>query len=77
MALGTDLHLLGFEVVHELVLLDTFEKLQRTTISFIVSECLLFLRHHGTNRLQMDGFSLKIFVYFSEICRNISSFIKI
>jgi len=53
--------------------LGTFQKLRKTTINFIMSVC-----PHGTSQLPMDGFSCNlIFVEFSKICHENSSFIKI
>ena len=77
MTLVIDLQLLGFEVVNELVLLDKLEKLRKTIISLVMFVCLS-VRPHGTNRLLLDGFSLKndICVFF-EICQDISSFLKL
>jgi len=46
-------------------------------MSFIKSSCL-YVRAHGRTRLQLDGFSLNfVFEYFSKICLQNSSFIKI
>jgi len=50
-----------------------FAKLQKATVSFIMSICL-----HGTVQLQLYKFSENlIFDYFSEICGKNSSFIEI
>jgi hypothetical protein len=62
-------------------LLDTFVKLRKATISFVMSVCPSFhpsVRPHGTTRLPTDGFSWNlIFEDFLEICRKNSSLTKI
>ena len=50
--------------------LGAFAKLQKATISYVMSVC-----PHGTIRLPLNGFSI-IFDYFSKICPGNSSFIK-
>ena len=53
--------------------LITFTKLRKATISFFLPVCqpvFLPVCPHGTTRLPLDRFSLKlIFEYFSKICR--------
>ena len=57
-------------------LLDAFVKLRKTTIRFMSVRPSLC--PHGTTRLSLDGFPWNlIFQYFSNICREDSSFIKI
>ena len=52
--------------------LGAFEKLQKATISFVMS-----VRPHGTTRPPRNTFSCNfVFEYFSKICPEISSFIK-
>jgi hypothetical protein len=62
-------------------ILDTFVKLRKVTISFVMSVCPSFHPSacpHGTTRLPMDRFSWNlIFEDFLEICRENSSLIKI
>jgi len=70
----------GLECVREeaVILLVEFAKWREVTINFAVSVFRPPLRPHGTTRLQLDGFSLNlIFQYFSKICRENQSFIKI
>jgi hypothetical protein len=53
--------------------LGAFAKLRKTIISFVMS-----VRPHGTTRLPLDRFSWNlIFAYFSKICEENSSFIRI
>ena len=53
--------------------LVAFAKLRKNTVSFVLSVC-----PHGTTRFPMDGFWLKLILdFFSKICRENSSFIKI
>ena len=48
-------------------------KIAKATLSFVTSVIL-----HGTTSLLLDGFSLNlIFEYFSKLCREKSSFVKI
>ena len=57
--------------------LGTFANLRKVTTSFVMY-LRLSVRPHGTTRLALDGFSWNlVFVNFSEICRENSSFIKI
>jgi hypothetical protein len=54
-------------------LLGAFVQLRKATVIFVMS-----VRPHGTTRLLLDWFSWNlIFEYFSEICRENASFIKI
>ena len=70
-------------VISQWQLLGAFTKLRKATISFVL--CLsvrpsvrLFFCPHGTARLPLGGFSWNlIFMYFSKICWENSSFIKI
>ena len=53
--------------------LGAFVKLRRATISYIMSVC-----PHRTTRLPLEGFTLNLTLeYFSTICRENPSFIKI
>jgi len=53
--------------------LGAFAELRKATVSFVMS-----MRPHGANRLPLDGFSWNLtFEYFSKICRENSSFVKI
>jgi hypothetical protein len=59
----TTVHDIGniyFEIVYSggklAEFLGAFEKLRRTTISFVMSVCLS-VRPHGTTRVSLDGFS--------------------
>ena len=59
------------------VFLDAFAKLRKATISFVMS-VHPSICPRGTTWLPIDGFSLNfIYEYFSNICRENSSFIKI
>jgi hypothetical protein len=62
------------------VVLTVFAKLLKATSSFVMSVCLsvrLSVCPHGTTRLPLDGFSRKLILkYFSKICRENLSFIK-
>jgi len=59
------------------LVLGVFAKLWKATFSFVMSVCLSVCPH-GTNRLLLEGFSWNmIFQYFSKMCRENSSFIKI
>jgi hypothetical protein len=47
------------------------------TMSCLSIRLSVYIRPHGTTRLPLDGFSLKlIFGYFSKVCRDILSVIK-
>jgi len=63
------------------VLVDTFVRLRKTTISFIISVCPSVrssVRPYGTTQLPLDVFSWYfIFEYFSKTCRECTSFNKI
>ena len=54
--------------------LGAFPKLRKAFISFFIS-----VRPHGTTRLPLDGFSWNLIFedFFSKICRENSSFVKI
>ena len=56
---------------HINLILGTFTKLQKATISFHVYQSIcLSVRQHGTTWLTQDGFSCNlIFQYFSKICQ--------
>ena len=55
------------------ILTDPFRPFHNTANSFVMS-----VRPHGTTRLPLDGHSLNLLLeYFSKICLEISSFIKI
>jgi len=57
--------------------LGAFAKLCKATVSFVMSVFPSDIPH-GTTRLPQDGFSLNLlFDYFSKICRENPSFIKI
>jgi hypothetical protein len=57
--------------------LGAFAKLRKATVSFVMSVCPSVCPR-GTTRLPLDGFSWNLtFDYFSIICRENSSFIKI
>jgi len=59
-------------------ILGSFPKLRKATISFVTSKCPPARRPHAKTRLPLNGFSLNlIFDYFSKICRENSSFVKI
>jgi hypothetical protein len=61
--------------------LGTFAKLCKATVSFVMSVCLSVrpsICLHGTTWLSLYGFMWNlIFMYFSKICWENSSFIKI
>ena len=55
------------------VILGALAKLRKATVGFVMS-----VRPHGTPRLPLDGFSwILTFGYFSKICRENYSLIKI
>ena len=56
--------------------LRAFAELRKAAISFLMSVRLSNLLH-GTTRLPLDGFLYFIFEYFSKMCRENSSFIKL
>jgi hypothetical protein len=56
--------------------LGAFAKLRREAISFILP-IRPSVRPYGTTQLRLDGFSRKFDTYFSKICWENSSFIKI
>jgi hypothetical protein len=57
--------------------LGVFSELWKATINFLVSVCLS-VRPHGKARFTLDGFSWDlIFEYFSKICREKLTFVKI
>ena len=56
----------------QFLILDPFGKLLKT------SHVFLSVRRHGTIRLTLDGLPLKLILeYFSKICRENSTYIKI
>jgi hypothetical protein len=61
--------------------LSVVAKLRQATISFVMYDCLSVhppVRPHEITGIPLDGFSLKLmFEYFSKICRDSSSLIKI
>ena len=69
------------ETVHAVPFLGTFAKLQKATISFVIPVRLSVspsVCSPGKPRLPLDGFICQfIFVYFFNICREISSSITI
>ena len=59
------------------VYLGAFAKLGKATISYVISVCLS-VRPYKTTRLALVGFSWNLtFQYFSKLCGEDSSFIKI
>jgi hypothetical protein len=59
------------------ILLGAFAKLHKTTVSIVMSVCLI-VGPHGTTRLPLDGFSWnKMSEYFSKVHRENKSSTKI
>jgi hypothetical protein len=68
---------LRLPLLYTSVLLGAFAKLRKATVSFVML-VRLSVCPHETTRLPIYGFSwYLIFEYFSKICRENSSFIKI
>jgi hypothetical protein len=55
-----------------------FRRVRKICEKRLLASSCLWVRPHGTTRLPLDGFSWNlVFEYFSKICRENSSFVKI